>query len=103
MAKKYNKNQAKRTAKAHMSNLEEQIDKQRFDNPSLAQKYLEMIRRLSRKFRLPVSRAVKRQYCKHCSVLITPGLNGRVRLRNGMRVLYCSECKGFTRTPYNKK
>jgi ribonuclease P protein subunit RPR2 len=103
MAKKYNKNQAKKVAKAHMANLEEQIDKQRFSNASLAQRYFEMVRRLSRKFRLPISRTLKRQYCKHCHTLLTPGLNSRVRLRKGKRVLYCFKCKNFTRSPYSKK
>ncbi|MBN1175134.1 hypothetical protein JXA48_00675 [Candidatus Woesearchaeota archaeon] len=103
MAKRYHKNKAKQIAKNHMDNLEDQIDKQRFVDASLAQKYLEMIRRLSRKFKIPVSRTIKRQYCKQCHILLTPGLNARVRLRDGKRVLYCYSCKNFTRTPYSKK
>ena len=102
MAKKYNKNQARKIAKEHMDNLETQIEKRRFSDQSLTQRYFETIRRISRKFRLPVSREVKRQYCKHCKTFLTPGVNSRVRLRNGKRVLYCYNCKNFTRTPYTK-
>lgn len=101
MAKKYNKNQARAIAKDHMSNLEDQIEIRRFTDQSLTQRYFDLIRRLSRKFKLPVSRAVKRQYCKHCHTFLTPGINCRIRLRNGKRVVYCYSCKGFTRTPYN--
>jgi len=103
MAKKYNKTRAKKLAKEHMENLEIQINLQRFKDKSLAQRYFEMIRRLSRKFRLPISRSIKRQYCKYCGSLLTPGLNARVRLRNGKRVLYCYECRNHTRTLYLKK
>lgn len=101
MAKKYNKTQAKKIAKEHMDNLEVQIDLQRFTDQDLVQKYFAMIRRLSRKFKLPISRPIKRQYCKQCHTFLTPGVNCRVRLRNGTRVVYCNECKGFTRTRYN--
>lgn len=103
MAKRYNKNKAKQVAKEHMDNLEVQIGVWRFRDGSLAQKYFETIRRLSRKFRMPISRTMKRQYCKHCHSLLTPGFNSRVRLRNGKRVLYCTNCKNFTRTLYAKK
>lgn len=101
MAKRFNKNQAKKVAKEHMDNLEEQIELKRFSDQTLVMRYFTMLKRLSRKFRLPVSRTIKRQYCKHCHTFLTPGVNCRVRLRNGVRVVYCHSCKGFSRTRYN--
>lgn len=103
MGKKYKKNEVKKSAQSHLDALEIQIRKVYHTDKSLAQRYLDISRRISRKFRLPLSKSLKRQHCKHCKELFVFGENSRVRLRGGMRIVYCNNCKKFTRTPYSSK
>jgi RNase P subunit RPR2 len=44
--------------------------------------------------KLPVE--LRRKFCHYCNSM----LKGRTRLRNGKRVILCSECKKFTRIPF---
>jgi RNase P subunit RPR2 len=44
--------------------------------------------------KLPIE--IRRKFCHHCNAL----LKGRIRLRNGKRIIQCSECGKYTRIPY---
>ena len=40
---------------------------------------------------------LKRKFCKHCYSYLMPGVNSRTRTKDGKVVIYCSECKNYTR------
>lgn len=63
-------------------------------NPSKANRYVELARRIAMKVNLPIPREYKRRYCKHCNNYFKLG-NYRVRTRNRMVVYYCLNCKKF--------
>lgn len=63
-------------------------------NPSKANKCVEIARRIAMKVNLPISKEYKRRYCKHCNNYFKSG-NYRVRTRNKMVVYYCLNCKKY--------
>ncbi len=92
-----------RLAQEHISQLSKEYDKARYANKALANRYLQLIRRIAMKFRLRLPREVKHSYCKHCKQAFIPGKNCRVRTRDGKLVYYCYSCKKYTRLPLSLK
>ena len=59
--------------------------------------YSKKIRYLSMKYKLKLPRAIKRQLCKHCYGILIPGVNCRIRTKDGKLIIYCLDCKKYTR------
>lgn len=72
-------------------------------NKELANRYVSLARKLQMKVKIRMPRQHKRRYCKHCYKYLQPGVNCRVRTREGKVVISCLECKKFTRIPIKKK
>ena len=71
-------------------------------NKTLANKYVTLARKLAMKVRLSLPLELKRRYCKHCYKFLKPGINARVRTRDGKVIISCLECKKFMRIPIRK-
>ncbi|RME55308.1 ribonuclease P [Candidatus Woesearchaeota archaeon] len=69
-------------------------------NKSLANRYVTLSRKIAMKYNLRFPKKHKRKFCKHCYKFLMPGVNARVRTRNGKVVYYCFECKKHSRIPY---
>ena len=72
-------------------------------NPTLANRYVELARKLAMKTRLKMPRKFKRKFCKHCNVYLLPGLNCRVRTSKSTLLYYCLDCKNYSRMPFIKE
>src|SRR3974390_1076814 len=70
--------------------------------PDLADRYVDIARRISMRHRVSIPRELKRNVCKNCSGYLAPGVNARVRIdgRNGF--ITCQRCGGIKRYPYKK-
>ncbi len=68
--------------------------------PELANRYVEIALAVQQKARIRMPRKWKRRYCKRCHSFLVPGVNARVRLRNGRVVIKCLECGHIMRYPY---
>ncbi|MDV3103422.1 ribonuclease P protein component 4 [Thermococcus waiotapuensis] len=66
----------------------------------LANRYVEIALAVQQKARIRMPRKWKRRYCKRCHSFLVPGVNARVRLRNGHVVIKCLECNHIMRHPY---
>lgn len=66
---------------------------------SLASRYVTLARNLSMRFKVRIPREYKRRFCKHCYHYLVSGRNARIRTREGKVVIYCLDCKKFTRIP----
>ena len=86
-------------ARQHVSELFPLVKKYVYAQTSRASSYASQIRQLAMRFRLRLSREVKRSYCKYCYVALAPGQNCRVRTRNGKLICYCFSCKKTSRLP----
>ncbi len=74
---------------------------------SLANRYVRLARKMAMKARIPIPRALKRRFCKHCYAYFKQGKNVRTRLQGkgkGRRVVYtCLNCKKHMRFMYKAK
>ena len=66
-----------------------------------ANKLVKKARRLAMKHKLRLGK-LKRKFCNHCYSYLMPGTNARIRTREGKLIIYCQECKNYTRFPYKK-
>jgi ribonuclease P protein subunit RPR2 len=65
----------------------------------LANRYIDLARKLSMKNLTPIPSFLKRRFCKHCYYYLVPDINCRVRIKNGKIVIYCYNCHKFIRLP----
>lgn len=64
--------------------------------------YVHKARNISMKYNLRFPADLKRKFCKNCYSYIVPGVNCRVRTREGKLIYYCLECKKYMRIPLQK-
>lgn len=69
-------------------------------NPELSDRYIEIARKISMKYKVKIPKELKKRYCKHCHKYLVPGANSRIRLTKQKVVYYCSNCKKYMRFPY---
>ena len=65
----------------------------------LADRYVELARKISMRYLVSIPGEFKRSFCKHCYKYLLPGENCRVRIHRGKLVIYCNSCKKYTRIP----
>jgi len=76
------------------------------ENPPLAQRYVDLARKIAMAAKVRLPREYKRQVCKHCKSFILPGVNCRVRVKQRREphvVITCLNCGKQTRLPMKKK
>ena len=77
------------------------LAKETFDeDPSLAQRYIDVARRIAMAARVHLPTEYRRQICKHCKSFILPGVNCRVRIKHQREphvVITCFKCGKQTR------
>ena len=66
-------------------------------NKKLSNRYVEIARKIAMKLQLKMPKKYKRQFCKHCYKFLKNGVNARVRIHKSRVVIYCLECKKYTR------
>jgi len=72
------------------------------ENPELAQRYIQIARRIAMRTRLRLPKAYKSQICRKCKSFIFPGVNCRIRIqqrRESHMVITCLNCGGIYRIP----
>lgn len=90
-------------AKERMKILFKEADVVFKKNPGLANRYVELARKIAMKTKVKMPRQFKRMFCKHCHTYLKHGLNCRVRTSNGMVLYYCLNCKKYMRMPFKKE
>ena len=72
-------------------------------DPAKARQFVHKARRAAMRVRMRLPVAQKRRFCRECETFWLFGTNARVRYRDGIKVIYCLQCKHFTRIPYQKR
>ena len=90
------KEKQKEIAKERIKKLFEQAEKTK--SQKLANRYVELARKIDMKVNLRMPKKFKRKFCKHCYNYFRDG-NYRVRTRDNKLVYYCAKCKKYTRIP----
>ena len=88
----------KKQALNHINQLFIETNNVLISDLGLAQRYIDLIRKLAMSFRIKLPREIKRSFCKHCYAVFPA--SARVRLQNKKVVKYCEKCRNFTRIPY---
>src|SRR3989344_6156775 len=72
-------------------------------NKTLANRYINLARKIAMKAKVSFPSNLKRKFCKHCYHFLIPSINSRVRTKNRKVIIYCYDCKKYTRIPIIKK
>lgn len=64
-----------------------------------ANRYVFLARKVAMKYRLSIPKELKRSFCKNCYFFLVPNLNCRIRIHRGKIIIFCYNCKKFTRIP----
>jgi len=68
----------------------------------LADRYVYIARKISMKYLVPIQNEYKRCFCKHCYCYLLPDANSRFRIKKGKIIIFCKNCKKYTRIPFKK-
>jgi len=75
------------------------------DDPELAQRYVNIARRIAMRARVRLPREYRRMICRKCKSFIIPGFNCRVRIqprREPHIVITCFKCGAHMRIPLRR-
>lgn len=72
-------------------------------NFELADRYVFIARKISMKYLVPIPAEFKRRFCKHCYSYLLPSVNSRYRIHDKRLVIFCFNCKKYTRFPLKNK
>jgi len=97
------KKEQKEIAKGRIKTLLKEAEKVFSKNPSLSHRYVTLARKIAMKTKSKIPRELKRKFCKHCYKFLMPGTNARIRTRDSKLIIYCQECKKFTRIPLKRR
>ena len=93
----------KEIASERINILFDEADKIFKKSPKLANRYVDLARKIAMKVNLRLPRDLKRKFCKHCYSYLKSGVNSRTRIHKNRVVIYCMNCKKYTRIPLTKK
>jgi ribonuclease P protein subunit RPR2 len=74
--------------------------------PVLAQRYVDLARKIGMHYKVRLPAEYRRMICRHCKSFILPGINCRVRIqqrRSPHLVVTCLNCGGHMRIPIGAK
>jgi ribonuclease P protein subunit RPR2 len=99
--KKDKKNQ-KIIAKSRINQLFELAEQNAKTNKmNLANRYVELARKISMRHLVSIPNEYKRSFCKHCYNYLLPNVTSRVRINRGKLIIFCFKCNKYTRIPLN--
>ena len=97
---KKRKDDNKKIAKQRIKSLLEFATVMFSKDSALSNRYITLTNKISSKFRVSLPFSQKRLFCKKCKVYLRPSVNSRVRVRKGLIVQYCMNCKTYNRKSY---
>jgi ribonuclease P protein subunit RPR2 len=75
------------------------------EEPELAQRYVDLARKIGMHYKVRLPAEYRRMICRHCKSFILPGVNCRVRVQQRRRphlVVTCLNCGEHMRIPIGK-
>lgn len=88
------KNIARRRIEKLFIMAEEAALQNRFN---LANRYVEIARKISMRYLVQIPKRFKRCFCKNCYRYMLPGRTARIRINHGKIVVFCFNCKKISR------
>ncbi|MCK4364741.1 MAG: hypothetical protein KAW45_01685 [Thermoplasmatales archaeon] len=102
------KNQDKKTQKIIAKNRIKKLfdmaeQKAHSANFDLANRYVNLARKISMRYLVPIPKEYKRRFCKHCYSYLLPHVTCRIRIHRNKIIIHCNNCNKFTRIPLKNK
>jgi ribonuclease P protein subunit RPR2 len=100
------KSTTKQIARKRIEVLFQQAKNVYRDNPQLSSRYIATARKIAMAAKIPLPTLYKRQICKNCNMLLVPGDNCRVRIKQKREphvVTTCLNCGYKTRILLKRK
>lgn len=100
------KNATKHIAIQHVRKLFHLARESIHEDPTLAQRYVNIARKVAMAARVRLPREYRRQVCRYCKSFILPGVNCRVRIKQRREphvVITCLNCGRQMRMPLGKR
>ena len=95
-----NKQQFKKIAKVRINRLFSLAEQAALAGElKRADRYVQLARKISMRYLVPMPRDYKRRFCKYCYAYLIPGKTARIRIHRGKIILFCFRCQHFTRMP----
>ena len=69
----------------------------------LADRYAQLARRISMRYKVRMPRGFKLNFCRHCQRYLLPGSGSRLRLSGGRLTRQCLKCSSYYRLPLGRK
>jgi ribonuclease P protein subunit RPR2 len=102
--KKNDKKNQKKIALERIKKLFHLAEQQAYiPNMKLADRYVQLARNISMRYQVSIPAEYKQCFCKHCYSYLQPSVNSRYRLHNKRLVIFCFNCKKYTRFPIKNK
>jgi ribonuclease P protein subunit RPR2 len=76
------------------------------EDPELAQRYVQIARKIAMRTQLRLPKEYRRLICRKCKSFILPGVNCRIRIqqrREPHMVITCLNCGGHSRIPLKRR
>jgi ribonuclease P protein subunit RPR2 len=76
------------------------------EDPELAQRYVQIARKIAMRTQLRLPKEYRRLICRKCKSFILPGVNCRIRIqqrREPHMVITCLNCGGHSRIPIKRR
>jgi ribonuclease P protein subunit RPR2 len=90
-------------AKERMDILFSRAEKEFFEHPERAHRYVQLARKLSTKYNTKIPEKWNRRFCKKCFKFLYYGQNSTVRLNDEKVNITCGECGHIMKIPYNQE
>lgn len=68
----------------------------------LADRYVEIARKIGMRYNVRIPKDLKRRFCKNCYSYLLPGLTCRQRMKKGIVTIHCLQCNKIMRYPVKK-
>jgi len=98
--------QTRRTALERIRTLFEKAEETFREDPSLAQRYVDLARKIAMRTRTRLPPDLRRRVCRGCKGLLVPGETSRVRIRQEREphvAVTCLRCGHVTRIPLGRE
>jgi len=90
-------------AEERMDILFSQAEKEFNEHSERSHRYVELARKISKKYNIKIPQKWNRRYCKKCYKFLYPGHNSTIRLINQEVNIICGECGHVMKIPYTKE
>ena len=97
------KEKRQKIARERIKILMELAEKASHTHPERASRYLELARKIGKRYNVRLPSEYKLKYCKMCGTYRQPGSNSRTRIVRDRLVITCLKCGSIYRKPLGPK